>query len=481
VSTAPAVRRPSSTRRWIRRIVVLATIGIVAVGSFVGWNLYRRHLENLRLREMIAELDARDPRWRLEDLEADRALVRDEENSANVIRAARARIVVPNVSYYEDLADLNYLDPVLALTDAQFRKIVDRFESNESAVAPALTLEHLPRGRHPITYTPDGISTLLRHVDDMGQVSDRVLRPLLLLHLHEGDATAAVRDCVCIVNIGRSIGDEPCAISQMQHPRFVVTAARGVERMLGQLVVSDEDLARLQAVFAAEAASDGWATAIRGERALTHRALVALSNGTIRTNAFRHGSASVLPARTVLGRIMEWIEDRYPPQLSVAHRWALRRTTRILDETSALPWHERAAVVAAIGAEDRDAPELARPWFETGKIVSVFQQSHAFIRCTLVAIAKERHRMRHGTWPDSPDELVPALLPEWPLDPFDGHPFRYKRLADGVVIYSVGADGFDDGGRVSPTLTQQPMSDIGVRVWDVDRRRQPPPDEEKQP
>jgi hypothetical protein len=481
VSAAPAVRRPSSTRRWIRRIVVLATIGVLAVGSFVGWHLYRRYVDNLRLRETIAELDARDPRWRLEDLEADRALVPDGENSANVIRAARAPIGLVPFSTNKDSVALENLDPAIALTDAQFREVMDRFESVESAVAPALTLQHFPRGRHPITYTADGFSTLLRHVDDIYQVSEQVLRPLLLLHLHENDATSAVRDCVCIVNIGRSIGDEPSAISQMQRPRFVVTAARGVERMLGQLVVSDDDLARLQSVFAEEAARDEWPTAIRGERALTHRAFVALSNGTIKTNAFRHGSASVLPARTLMGRVMEWIEDRNPPQLSAAHRWALRRTTRILDETSALPWHERAAVVAAIGAEDRDAPELARPWFETGKIIGFFQHGHAVIRCTLVAIAAERHRLRHDAWPDSFDELVPALLPESPLDPFDGRPLRYKRLPDGVVIYSVGADGIDDGGRLSPTLTQQPMTDIGVRLWDVARRRQPPPGEEKQP
>lgn len=471
MSIVPAVRRPSSTRRWLRRILILATIGGLAVGSFIGWNLYRRYVDDLRLRETIAELDSRDPRWRLEDLEADRAVVPDAENSANVIRAVRSRIALPAVSPNQDTVDLANLDPALALTDTQFQEVVDRFESVESAVAPALMLEHFPRGRHPITYTADGISTLLRHVDDMNQAAERVLRPLLLLHLHENDAPAAARDCACIVNIGRSIGDEPCAISQMQRPRLVVTAARGVERMLGQLVASDEDLARLRAIFAEEASRDGWPTAIRGERALTHRAFVALSNGTIKTNAFRRGSATVLPARTVFGRVKEWIEDRYPPQLNVAHEWALRRTARILEQTSGLPWHERAAVVAAISAEDADAPELARPWFETAKIIAFFQQSHAFIRCTMAAIAAERHRLRHGAWPDSPGELVPALLAEWPLDPFDGQPLRYKRLPDGVVIYSVGADGIDDGGQISPTLTQQPMTDIGVRLWDVDRRR----------
>src|SRR5439155_9926874 len=92
LSTAPAIRRPSTTRRWLRRLVILVTIGALAIGSFVGWQLYRRHVDDVRLRETIAELDAREPRWRLEDLEADRAVVPDVENSASVIRAARAHI-----------------------------------------------------------------------------------------------------------------------------------------------------------------------------------------------------------------------------------------------------------------------------------------------------------------------------------------------------------------------------------------------------
>ena len=76
---------------------------------------------------------------------------------------------------------------------------------------------------------------------------------------------------------------------------------------------------------------------------------------------------------------------------------------------------------------------------------------------------------------------MPAFLPALPLDPFDGEPLRYKRMPDGIVIYSVGVDGKDDGGRILWTPGQPPPSDVGVRLWDVPHRRQPPPDVEKQP
>jgi len=37
-----------------------------------------------------------------------------------------------------------------------------------------------------------------------------------------------------------------------------------------------------------------------------------------------------------------------------------------------------------------------------------------------------------------------------PDDPFDGQPLRYHRLDKGYVIYSIGSDGEDNGGRERP-------------------------------
>lgn len=67
---------------------------------------------------------------------------------------------------------------------------------------------------------------------------------------------------------------------------------------------------------------------------------------------------------------------------------------------------------------------------------------------TLVAIAMELYRRRHGTWPASLNDLTPQWLPKVPLDCYDGKPLRY-RLANGQpLVYSVGVDRDDDGGRL---------------------------------
>jgi hypothetical protein len=63
------------------------------------------------------------------------------------------------------------------------------------------------------------------------------------------------------------------------------------------------------------------------------------------------------------------------------------------------------------------------------------------------ALAIERFRLANSNaLPASLDALVPTYCSSAPRDPFDGLPFRYKRLARGYVVYSVGGDGVDNGG-----------------------------------
>ena len=66
----------------------------------------------------------------------------------------------------------------------------------------------------------------------------------------------------------------------------------------------------------------------------------------------------------------------------------------------------------------------------------------------LVGIALELYKRKHGDWPGALEELVPGYLPEVPVDRLTGEPLRYRVTGEGPVVYSVGVDGDDDGGRV---------------------------------
>lgn len=78
------------------------------------------------------------------------------------------------------------------------------------------------------------------------------------------------------------------------------------------------------------------------------------------------------------------------------------------------------------------------------------------IEGTRVALALHLHRKKRGALPATLAELVPVYLPTVPQDPFDpAHPLIYRRVEagesasgrQGFLLYSVGADGTDDGGK----------------------------------
>ncbi len=63
------------------------------------------------------------------------------------------------------------------------------------------------------------------------------------------------------------------------------------------------------------------------------------------------------------------------------------------------------------------------------------------------AIALERHRLAHGSYPRDLGSLVPGFLPALLPDPFSGGSLRYVLQADGSPwLWSVGPDRIDEGG-----------------------------------
>ncbi len=107
-------------------------------------------------------------------------------------------------------------------------------------------------------------------------------------------------------------------------------------------------------------------------------------------------------------------------------------------------------------------------------------------RLLVAALALERYRLRHGSYPESTAALAPDLLPNWPNDFMDGQPLRYRREEDGrFLLYSTGLDCRDDGGlNRAPgrpwyppldDLWPRPASPAEVAAEIAARQRTPPP------
>ena len=66
---------------------------------------------------------------------------------------------------------------------------------------------------------------------------------------------------------------------------------------------------------------------------------------------------------------------------------------------------------------------------------------------TKLAFALAEYRARHGSYPAKLADLVPKYVAAVPQDIFSGGALHYTLQGDGYLLYSVGPNGKDDGGR----------------------------------
>ena len=83
-------------------------------------------------------------------------------------------------------------------------------------------------------------------------------------------------------------------------------------------------------------------------------------------------------------------------------------------------------------------------------------------RLVTVSIAMWRYRLAEGSFPSELGQLVPHYVFKVPTDPFTGESMNMARTDDGIVIYSVGPDMNDDGGK--PLDRRTLKGDVSLRL-----------------
>ena len=113
-----------------------------------------------------------------------------------------------------------------------------------------------------------------------------------------------------------------------------------------------------------------------------------------------------------------------------------------------------------VNAADLSYPEYCRMnILESNKITrevfpayKKFRFKYEYNRCMndllLLQLSLHAYELEHGKYPVKLDELMPKYLANAPMDPFtSGAEYKYNRRSNGYMLYSVGPDLKDDGGK----------------------------------
>jgi hypothetical protein len=482
----PAAMQMASSGPEARRTkVFLGSVLFLSLMCAAGGCAYLFLAADYHLNRTLRETDARDPGWRLLEVEANRAVVADEQNSALDLIKAKG-LLPPKWPFWQqpvlaldrkhDQEELNALEesfrdqsPVAQLSDRQLKALRQEVPRAAAALAEVHKIADKPHGRFPLTIARDFISTSIWLSHDNTRPLVALLPYEAMLRAHDRDMDGALESCRCMIQAQRAIGDEPFLISMLNRTAMRHEARNAVERVLAQGQPSEHSLARLQRLLEQEAETPLLLIAARGERGMSDGCLQALQMGQISFQQIR--AAFDLSSRGLSDKIEDQQIDFSPTSLKNGRSLLLRYSNQIV-EMAKLPAEEQRRRFKDISIDPDELPHFVRiltaRW---EKLVPIFHRDAADQRCIVTLVAAERFRRAQGRWPERLEELVPRYLAMVPRDPFDGAPLRLRSTSDGLLIYSVGDDEQDNGGNID-NRTHKPGSDRGFRLWDVGKRRQ---------
>ena len=410
------------------------------------------------LNAAITEADRLDPGWRMDDLGGQHRPVPPERNSIlKIVEAARLKPRSWPELQTERLSSMLFAHPQEALPPPDVATLAADLERAALALGVARQISGCPETSFERWVDWKQPGPVWPHLSDTCTVSD-MLNYDILLRVHQGNSDGAVESCQALVNTARSLTHPPALCPQLARIRDPI--ARKIERALAQGTASAGRLSDLQRTL-----EDDLAEPVKLLQARAGRAQ--------RDDYWESFRDSRRPSWLRMG-LWEFLRAMPNGSLSEQRAAWLHYNNQFV-EVMKSPDHLQFVQLNSLPGP----PTSWGPWTLTLGNNRTFAECHwpwlAELRCAVAMLAMERYRLATGHWPDSLDKLVPTLLREVPIDPFDGQPIRIRRLADGIVIYTVGFDGKDDGGNLVRKPGVYPFGsgiDIGVRLWDPSARRQ---------
>ena len=422
------------------------------------------------LEKIIAELDQKEPGWRIEELEAKRKVLTPEENSALVI--SESYKLLGNFEQRKPLWELGKLPDIAAIKSSPQQLLtppsINLIKTTLGAFQPSLDeakkVAKLPEGRFEITYAPNIANTILSPLDATGAITDLLIIDAYI-QAQDGKSQQAMESTQAIFNIARSVGEIPFPISYQVRGRICAQSIRMLELTIALGEPSKDSLSQFQSLLENEASFPMFLHIAKANRASNYAVLSSLKKDKDMIKNLK-GIFDLKDDEAIATKLV--LEE--PTILS----WLLKYSNSLVAIAN-LPQQDQQKAVTELALKLNEKNMLFVKLF-TSPPKKIWETSHsnlAILNCAITSLAMERYRITNGKWPRKLDELVPEYLAKLPTDPFNGEPLLVGTIPGGLVIYSVGPDLQDNNGLIDDSKPTKEGTDIGFRLWEVPMRRQP--------
>jgi hypothetical protein len=320
--------------------------------------------------------------------------------------------------------------------ETQFDAVQAFLQKNDSVLQAVLFAARQPGHCSLPVKFEDGLNARLDHVQALRQIA-RLLKLQLRVRAYQGDIDGAIESLGALVATSEALNHELIMVEYLVSLAIGGVAEHEAKFLLNERALSDEQLSCMQRLISGLDPKGGLTIALYGERAMGYYSFNHLGTLVDDKQSSLHKFDGQLPlpvdCQTFLQwsrELIEYSREDFPLALDQA-RGLERRIKVLLGRPIERLWHVTTLLIfpATTTVFEASAKAIARK--ET----------------TVVAIAAERFRLKHGEYPKNLDDLVPEFLAALPKDPFTGDSLSMARQGNDLMIYSVGPNRMDDGGN----------------------------------
>ena len=274
-----------------------------------------------------------------------------------------------------------------------------------------------------------------------------------ILDAENNDEKQAADDVLIILALARSLKAEPPLISQLVRTAGIPLAVDALNQVINRTTLSPESLTglskTLQSMEDYDARGEGFNRAMACERTI-HLDLLGNPDKVARfLRDLGTMGATEIPGEQ-LHRMVEHLKQ--PGSLKAEHDYLETSFQQLLSARKEIfPVRLKTAdLIQQRATEATNQGLLFCGWNLPSLAVAVRREAAclANLRLALTAVALEQFRAAHDNrYPTALSELTPSYLDAVLTDPFDGQPLRYRKQGAGYVLYSIGSDLKDDGGK----------------------------------
>jgi len=368
--------------------------------------------------------------------------------------------------------DVTNFFPLPAQPQTPAGDVLSELSKFDSAIEALREASHLPYSRFPICYNDaNPYAILLPHLASLKRCA-LVLRLRALAEVQSGQAERALDDIKLMLCLTESSRTEPFMISHLVRIAMVPLLLQPVWEGLADHRWTDAQLASLEADLGKLDFLADYNLALEGEMACAVGAIESVRHSKRPELDLLFGGMDRPsdPSYDFVGLLSRFAPGGWFEQNKLAcSRLSVNLHGPIVNLETRTVSPARLASATNAYHEIRLTPynwmmRIMFPWsFESPQ---KFAYGQWCVDAARIACALERYHLAHGNYPDTLDALAPQFLKTIPTDLINGQPLRYRRtFADRFMLYSVGWNETDDGGKLPPDEKGDFGYDQGDWVW----------------